>query len=183
MRLLLIEDHKPLVRSLKRGLEEEGFAVDVAEDGEEGNFKVRSANYDVVILDLMLPKVDGLTLLKNWRQDGMKTHVLILTARDSIENMVEGPRRRRRRLPDQAVSARGAAGPRPGPDSPASSGQGPDSARSRSGNRHRRPHRQTQRPGHPPHAPRVFAAAVPGLQSRQGRDPFDDLGPSLRRTR
>ena len=90
MRLLLVEDHKPLIRSLKRGLEEEGFAVDVAEDGEEGNFKVRSANYDVVILDLMLPKIDGLTLLKSWRQDGIKTHVLILTARDSIENMVEG---------------------------------------------------------------------------------------------
>jgi DNA-binding response OmpR family regulator len=64
--------------------------VDVAEDGEEGNFKVRSANYDVVILDLMLPKIDGLKLLKSWRQDGIKTHVLILTARDSIENMVEG---------------------------------------------------------------------------------------------
>jgi DNA-binding response OmpR family regulator len=90
MRLLLIEDHKPLIRSLKRGLEEEGFAVDVAEDGEEGNFKVRSANYDVIILDLMLPKKDGLTLLKEWRQDGIKNHVLILTARDSIENMVEG---------------------------------------------------------------------------------------------
>lgn len=90
MRLLLIEDHKPLIRSLKRGLEEEGFAVDVAEDGEEGNFKVRAANYDVIILDLMLPKIDGLTLLRGWRQDGIKTHVLILTARDSIENMVEG---------------------------------------------------------------------------------------------
>ena len=90
MRVLIVEDYKPLVRSLKRGLEEEGFAVDVAEDGEEGNFKLRSTNYDVVILDLMLPKVDGITLLKRWRQAGIKTHVLVLTARDTIDNKVEG---------------------------------------------------------------------------------------------
>jgi DNA-binding response OmpR family regulator len=90
MRVLLVEDHKPLSRVLRRGLEEEGFAVDVAEDGEEGDFKARSAQYDVVILDLMLPKVDGLTLLQNWRRDGMSTHVLVLTARDGIEDKVKG---------------------------------------------------------------------------------------------
>ena len=90
VRLLIVEDHRPLVRSLKRGLEEEGFAVDVAEDGEEADFKVRSASYDVVILDIMLPKVDGLTLLKKWRESGLMTHVLMLTARDSVENKIEG---------------------------------------------------------------------------------------------
>jgi DNA-binding response OmpR family regulator len=90
MRVLLVEDHKPLVRSLKRGLEEEGFAVDVAEDGEEGDFKGRTANYDVIILDLMLPKMDGLSVLKSWRRMGLKTQVLLLTARDTTEDKVAG---------------------------------------------------------------------------------------------
>jgi DNA-binding response OmpR family regulator len=90
MRVLLIEDHKPLVRALRQGLEEEGLAVDVAGDGEEGDFKARTAEYDVIILDLMLPKVDGLTLLQKWRRDGIKTHVLVLTARGSIDDKVKG---------------------------------------------------------------------------------------------
>src|SRR5438874_8162032 len=90
MRVLLIEDHKPLCRAMKRGLEEEGFAVDVANDGEEGDFKARSAEYDVIILDLMLPKVDGLTLLRRWRSDGLSVHVLVLTARDRIDDKVKG---------------------------------------------------------------------------------------------
>ena len=63
MRVLLVEDHKPLLKALKRGLEEEGFAVDTAEDGDDADFKARGANYDVIVLDLMLPKKDGLTLL------------------------------------------------------------------------------------------------------------------------
>ncbi|HJT79408.1 MAG TPA: response regulator transcription factor [Gemmataceae bacterium] len=90
MRVLLIEDHKPLVRALRQGLEEEGFAVDVATDGEEGDFKARSASYDVIILDLMLPKEDGLSLLRRWRRDGLTAHVLILTARSSMEDKVRG---------------------------------------------------------------------------------------------
>jgi DNA-binding response OmpR family regulator len=90
MRVLLIEDHKPLVRALRQGLEEEGFAVDVAADGEEGDFKARTAEYDVILLDLMLPKVDGLTLLQKWRREGIKTHVLVLTARGSIDDKVKG---------------------------------------------------------------------------------------------
>jgi DNA-binding response OmpR family regulator len=90
MRVLLIEDHKPLVRALRQGLEEEGFAVDVSEDGEDGDFKARTAQYDVIILDVMLPKIDGLTLLEKWRADGLSTHVLMLTARSSIEDKVRG---------------------------------------------------------------------------------------------
>jgi DNA-binding response OmpR family regulator len=90
VRTLLIEDNKPLVRALKQGLEEEGFAVDVAFDGEEGHSKAGATNYDVIILDLMLPKEDGLSLLERWRRDGLKTHVLILTARDRIEDKVRG---------------------------------------------------------------------------------------------
>jgi DNA-binding response OmpR family regulator len=90
VRVLLIEDHKPMVRALKRGLEEEGFAVDTAEDGEEGDYKAKTANYDVIILDVMLPKKDGLTLLKDWRKNGMSTHVLCLTARDTLDDKVNG---------------------------------------------------------------------------------------------
>lgn len=90
MRVLLIEDYKQMVRALKRGLEEEGFAVDVAMDGEEGGYKAETANYDVIILDLMLPKEDGLSLLKRWRAKGIKSHILVLTARSSIEDKVTG---------------------------------------------------------------------------------------------
>jgi DNA-binding response OmpR family regulator len=90
VRILLIEDHKPMVRAIRQGLEEEGFAVDTAFDGEEGNYKARSANYDVIILDLMLPKEDGLSLLQQWRRDGINAHVLVLTARGSIEDKVRG---------------------------------------------------------------------------------------------
>jgi DNA-binding response OmpR family regulator len=79
-----------LSRALKQGLEEEGFAVDLANDGEEGDFKARAASYDVIVLDLMLPKIDGLALLKRWRQDGMTTHVLMLTARGTLEDRVRG---------------------------------------------------------------------------------------------
>src|SRR5579871_6894265 len=90
MRVLLVEDHKPLARALRQGLEEEGFAVDLATDGPEGDFKARSAEYDVIILDVMLPGIDGLTLLQRWRRDGLTAHVLVLTARGSIEDKVRG---------------------------------------------------------------------------------------------
>jgi len=98
MRVLLVEDHKPLVRALRQGLEEEGFAVDTALDGEEADIKARHTTkpgtlpttYDVIILDVMLPKIDGLTLLKRWRRDGIKTHVLVLTAQKSVDDQVKG---------------------------------------------------------------------------------------------
>jgi DNA-binding response OmpR family regulator len=90
VRVLLVEDYKPLVRALRQGLEEEGFAVDVAYDGEEGDFKANSAEYDAIILDLMLPKEDGLSLLQRWRRKGKQTHVLVLTARGSLEDKVRG---------------------------------------------------------------------------------------------
>jgi DNA-binding response OmpR family regulator len=90
MRVLLVEDHQPLVRVLKQGLEEEGFAVDTAFDGEEADYKAKTANYDAIILDLMLPKEDGLSLLTRWRRNGMTCHVLVLTARSGIEDKVKG---------------------------------------------------------------------------------------------
>ncbi len=90
MRVLLIEDHKPLIRALRQGLEEEGFAVDVASDGQEGDYKARTAEYDVIILDIMLPKEDGLSLLQRWRKDNLNAHVLVLTARGGMEDKVKG---------------------------------------------------------------------------------------------
>jgi DNA-binding response OmpR family regulator len=90
VRVLLVEDHQPLLRALRQGLEEEGFAVDVATDGEEADVKCRTTGYDVVVLDIMLPKIDGLTLLKKWRADKISTHVLMLTARGTIHDKVAG---------------------------------------------------------------------------------------------
>jgi DNA-binding response OmpR family regulator len=90
MRVLLIEDHKQLRNALEQGLEEAGFAVDVASDGEEGDDKARTTDYDIILLDLMLPRVDGLTLLRGWRRAGINAHVLVLTARDSTEDKVLG---------------------------------------------------------------------------------------------
>lgn len=90
MKILLVEDHKLLARSLKQALEEDGFAVDLAVSGDEADAKARGAIYDVVILDLMLPKIDGLTLLKGWRKDGLTFHVLILTAMGTLEDKVLG---------------------------------------------------------------------------------------------
>lgn len=90
MRILLVEDSPPIVRAIRQGLEEEGFAVDVATDGEEGDVKARTTAYDVIILDIMLPKVDGLTLLKRWRSAGLSTHVLMLTAKTTTQDKVTG---------------------------------------------------------------------------------------------
>ena len=91
MRVLLIEDSAPIVRAVRQGLEEEGFAVDVATDGEEGDVKARTTAYDVIILDRMLPKVDdGVTLLKKWRAAGIVTHVLLLTAKTLTQDKVAG---------------------------------------------------------------------------------------------
>jgi DNA-binding response OmpR family regulator len=88
--VLLIEDHKPLVRALRQGLEEEGFAVDVAYDGEEGHHKASAVDYDAIVLDLMLPKEDGLSLLQKWRAKGLTTHVLVLTAKGTTDDKVRG---------------------------------------------------------------------------------------------
>ena len=90
MRVLLVEDQAALLKALRQGLEEEGFAVDTAADGEEADLKARTTSYDVIVLDIMLPKVDGLTLLKAWRKDAIKTHVLMLTAKGTTDDKVAG---------------------------------------------------------------------------------------------
>jgi DNA-binding response OmpR family regulator len=90
MRLLLVEDSVRLQTSIGRGLHKAGYAVDITGDGEEGLFLAQSNQYDAIILDLMLPKLDGLSLLRNLRAKQNGTHVLILTAKDTVENRVSG---------------------------------------------------------------------------------------------
>lgn len=90
MRLLLIEDFDPLRKSLAKGLREAGFAVDATGDGEEGLWYATGEDYDAMILDLMLPGLDGLTILRKLRAAGKQTHVLILTARDTVPDRVRG---------------------------------------------------------------------------------------------
>ena len=90
MRVLVVEDTPELARQLKQRLEGEGYAVDTAADGEEGRFLGETEPYDAVILDLGLPKIDGLTVLRSWRRAGMAVPVLILTARDAWNEKVQG---------------------------------------------------------------------------------------------
>lgn len=90
MRILVVEDNKILARAYRQAFEEENFAVDVAFDGEEGDVKARNTSYDIIVLDQMLPKIDGLTLLRAWRKDGIETQVLMLTARDTTQDVVRG---------------------------------------------------------------------------------------------
>jgi len=90
MRILVVEDDKDLARQLKNALTGAGYAVDVAHDGEEGHFLGDTEPYDVIILDLGLPVLDGVSVLKKWRRAGRKMPVLILTARDRWSEKVAG---------------------------------------------------------------------------------------------
>ena len=90
MRILLIEDSPRLQRSLGDGLRRASYAVDVVGDGREGLARAQAGDYDLIVLDLMLPNLDGLTLLKRLRQEGRETHELILTAKDTVEDRVRG---------------------------------------------------------------------------------------------
>ena len=90
MRLLVVEDTTALANQLRQGLGEAGFAVDAALDGEEALHLGDTEPYDAVVLDLGLPRMDGLTVLRRWRAAGRAMPVLILTARDSWSEKVEG---------------------------------------------------------------------------------------------
>lgn len=90
MRVLVVEDEKKVASFIKRGLEEEKFTVDVAFDGEEGLFLAENNPYDIVLMDLMLPKKDGLEVIKELRAKEITTPVLCLTAKDSVEDIVSG---------------------------------------------------------------------------------------------
>ena len=90
MRVLVVEDEPDLRRQISRALGEAGYSVDAAPDGEEGEFLGDTEPYDAVVLDLGLPKVDGITVLKHWRTAGRDMPVLILTARDGWNEKVAG---------------------------------------------------------------------------------------------
>lgn len=90
MRLLIVEDDRDLNRQLVTALEEAGYVVDSAVDGEEGHFLGDTEPYDAVVLDLGLPSLDGLSVLEKWRRDGRTMPVLILTARDRWSDKVAG---------------------------------------------------------------------------------------------
>jgi two-component system copper resistance phosphate regulon response regulator CusR len=90
MRILIVEDQPKIAAFLRKGLAENGFVVDVAAQGDDGLHLARTVSYDVVVLDVMLPNVDGWSILKALRQEGRQTPVLYLTARDSVNDRVKG---------------------------------------------------------------------------------------------
>ncbi|MEW6249243.1 MAG: response regulator transcription factor [Planctomycetota bacterium] len=90
MRVLIVEDYAPLRQSLAQALQEAGFAVDAAADGEVGLWHAQAGGHDVIVLDIALPRLDGLSLLHKLRQAGRKTPVLLLTARDTVADRVSG---------------------------------------------------------------------------------------------
>lgn len=90
MRILLIEDDPLIGNGIKAGLTKSGFSVDWFSDGKTGLEAIKSAPYDAVVLDLTLPKVDGLDILKQWRRDKQDVPVLILTARDTLDERITG---------------------------------------------------------------------------------------------
>lgn len=89
MRLLVVEDEIDLLESLAQALREDGYAVDTADNGDDGYFKAKTLDYDAIILDWMLPKLNGIELLRRLRRD-KKTPVLLLTAKDAVSDRVAG---------------------------------------------------------------------------------------------
>ena len=90
MRILIVEDEHKIANSIKKGMELEGFAVDTTYDGTEGYDMTSTEEYDVIILDLMLPGMDGVTLCKKLREEKNRTPILMLTAKSQIRDRVEG---------------------------------------------------------------------------------------------
>ncbi|MDR2018870.1 MAG: response regulator transcription factor [Syntrophobacterales bacterium] len=90
MNVLIIEDEVKVASFISRGLEEEGYRVDVANDGRQGLDQLKESSYDIVLLDLMIPEIDGLEVLREVRSWGMNTPVLIITAKSSKEDVVKG---------------------------------------------------------------------------------------------
>jgi DNA-binding response OmpR family regulator len=90
MRVLVVEDEVGIAQFISQGLSEAGYAVDMTNDGQSGLDYALAAEYDIIVLDIMLPQMDGLQLLRKMRSQGIKTPVLLLTARDGIEDRVKG---------------------------------------------------------------------------------------------
>lgn len=90
MRVLLVEDSKHLQKPVVKGLKAAGYAVDATTNGDEGLWMAQTYDYDVIVLDIMLPGMDGLTVLENLRAEGKRTPVLILSAKDTVDDRVRG---------------------------------------------------------------------------------------------
>ncbi|MBI3650255.1 MAG: response regulator transcription factor [Acidobacteria bacterium] len=90
MRILLVEDEPRLSHFIAKGMREQSYAVDLASDGEEALYKISINDYDVIVLDIMLPLKNGFQVCRDLRQQGIRTPVLMLTARDAIEDRVKG---------------------------------------------------------------------------------------------
>jgi DNA-binding response OmpR family regulator len=90
LRVLIVEDEPKIAAYLKRGLEEQGYAVDVAYTGREALDWAGVADYDLILLDILLPELDGIAVCRSLRQQGMRTPILMLTARDAIDDRVTG---------------------------------------------------------------------------------------------
>ncbi len=90
MRILIVEDEKKVAGFIKKGLEEESYAVDVAYDGVEGEYMASTNDYDIILLDIMLPKKNGIEMVRDLRSRNINTPVLLLTARDAVEDKVRG---------------------------------------------------------------------------------------------
>src|SRR5438309_1550932 len=90
MRILVVEDEHRIAQALKEGLEQESYAVDVAYDGEEGYDTATSDEYDLIILDVMMPRMNGYEVVKKLRADGDHTPILMLTAKDQSRDVVSG---------------------------------------------------------------------------------------------
>jgi heavy metal response regulator len=90
MRILVIEDEQKIANFIKRGLKEEGYAVDIASDGEQGHFHATTNEYDLIVLDVMIPKIDGLTLCRKLREAKLTIPIMMLTAKDEVKSKVAG---------------------------------------------------------------------------------------------
>lgn len=90
MKILIIEDEKQVADSLKEGLEQHRYSVDIAYNGEDGHYFTREFDYDIIILDLMLPDIDGEDLCRKLRDEGNKSFILMLTAKKQLDNIITG---------------------------------------------------------------------------------------------
>ena len=96
MRILVVEDDRKIAGFIEQGLREEGYAVDVARDGEEATMLAHVNDYDILLLDVVLPKKNGFRVATELRAEGRNTPILMLTSRDAVEDVVRGPCTRRR---------------------------------------------------------------------------------------
>lgn len=90
LRILVVEDESRVARFIQKGLKEKSYSVDVANDGEEGLFLAQTNDYNLIVLDILLPKLDGLQVLKELKRTGNKALVLLLTARDTVQDRIAG---------------------------------------------------------------------------------------------